>query len=103
MYGNLKTESNFSGFTNYETFNMNLMISNNEKIYNDVLNILNDSMNYDWFYSNLENYIFDMIETNVKNDNSFINDIIFSALYEIDFEQIAKLFYNDNKKERGNK
>jgi hypothetical protein len=100
MYGNLKTESNFSGFTNYETFNMNLMINNNEKKYNDVLNILNDSINYDWFYSNLENYIFDMIEINVKNDNSFISDIIFTALHEIDFDQIAKIFYNDNKKER---
>ncbi len=103
MYGNLRTESNFSEFTNYETFSMNLMINTNEQIYNDVLNILNDSINYDWFYSNLENYIFDMIENNMKINNRFINDIIVSALFEIDFEELATIFYNDNKKKRGNK
>lgn len=103
MYGNLRTESNFSEFTNYETFSMNLMINTNEQIYNDVLNILNDSINYDWFYSNLENYIFDMIENNMKINNRFINDIIVSALFEIDFKELATIFYNDNKKKRGNK
>ena len=103
MYGNLRTESNFSEFTNYETFSMNLMINTNEQIYNDVLNILNDSINYDWFYSNLENYIFDMIENNMKINNRFINDIIVSALFEIDSEELATIFYNDNKKKRGNK
>jgi len=103
MYGNLRTESNFSEFSNYETFSMNLLINNNKQIYTDVLSILNDSINYDWFYSNLENYIFDMIENNMKSNNRFINDIIVSALLEIDFEELATIFYNDNKKKRGNK
>ena len=87
----------YNGWTNYDTWLCNLWFDNFE--FSERLDMFDGCEDKDDILRVIKNYIKDYVEENVEesrdNASGFINDLISSALGEIDFYDIAEHYVDD--------
>lgn len=91
----------YNGWTNYETWLCNLWFENFD--FSDMLDMFDGCEDKDDILRIIKNYIKDYVEEVVEesrgNANGFINDLISSALGEIDYYDIAEHYVDDVESE----
>ena len=90
--------SKYNGWTNYETWNFNLWITNEEEDYSHALELAEDSENEYELSKRLEEWAEDMAEdvlTSYEYAHGFIRDMISSSVQEVNFYEVAKHLWED--------
>jgi len=91
------SNTKYNGWTNYETWLCNLWFENFE--FSDMLDMFDGCEDKDDILRVIKNYIKDYVEEYVEesreNASGFINDLISSALGEIDYYDIAEHYVDD--------
>ena len=91
----------YNGWTNYETWLCNLWFENFD--FSDRLDMFDECDDKDDILRIIKNYIQDYVEEVVEesrgNASGFINDLINSALGEIDYYDIAEHYVDDVESE----
>ena len=87
----------YNGWTNYDTWLCNLWFDNFE--FSEMLDMFDGCEDKDDILRVIKNYIKDYVEEYVEesreNASGFINDLISSALGEIDYYDIAEHYVDD--------
>jgi hypothetical protein len=88
----------YNGWTNYETWLTNLHFDNFD--FEEVMDIFDDCQDKGEMLNRIEDYIKDYVEEFVeqfRNDsrNLFIDDLINTALGEVDYRDIAEHYIDD--------
>ena len=85
--------SKYNGWTNYETWNFNLWITNEESDYNHALELAEDSENKYGLSKKLEEWAEDMASdalTSYEYTHGFIKDMVNSSVGEVNFYEVAE-------------
>jgi hypothetical protein len=85
--------SKYNGWTNYETWNFNLWITNEEPDYEYALELAEDSENINGFRKKLEDWANDTADECISSATSefgFITDMIYSSIKSVNFYEIAE-------------
>ena len=85
----------YNGWTNYETWNFNLWITNEEEDYNHALELAEDSENKYELSKRLEAWAVDMADDCIGTDIGFIVDMIYSSIKEVNFHEVATHLWED--------
>ena len=85
----------YNGWTNYETWNFNLWITNEESDHNHALEIAEDSENKYELSKKLEEWAENMADEELPNQCSFIADMVNSSIKEVNFYEVAKHLWED--------
>ena len=90
--------SKYNGWTNYETWNFNLWITNEESDYNHALELAEDSENKYGLSKKLEEWAEDMASdalTSYEYTHGFIKDMVNSSVKEVNFYQVAEHLWDE--------
>jgi hypothetical protein len=87
----------YNGWTNYETWNFNLWITNEEEDYNHALELAEDSENKYELSKRLEAWAVDMADDCIGTDIGFIVDMIYSSIKEVNFYEVAKHLWEERQ------
>ena len=82
----------YNGWTNYETWNFNLWITNTEGDYRHALQLTRDSIDKYELSKDLEEWAMDMADdvlSSYEYTHGFINDIVNSSIKEVNFYEVA--------------
>ena len=97
----------YNGWTNYETWNFNLWITNEEEDYSQVLELAFDSEDEYELSKKLEELALEMADNCIGTENSFISDMVNSSIKEVNFYEVAEHLWEDRqeaiKEHDGNK
>jgi hypothetical protein len=91
----------YNGWTNYETWNFNLWITNTEGDYRHALQLTKDSINKYELSKDLKQWAEDMADDCIGTEIGFIIDIIYSSIKEVNFYEVAEHLWDEvhNKEE----
>lgn len=87
--------SKYNGWTNYETWNFNLWITNDEEDYSHALEMAFDSEHEYELSKRLEEWAEDM--ASVYDTHGFIGDMVTSAIKEVNFYEVAKHLWEERQ------
>ena len=87
----------YNGWTNYETWNFNLWITNNEGDYRYALELTKDSINKYELSKDLEEWAMDMADDCISTEIGFIVDMIYSSIKEVNFYEVAKHLWEERQ------
>ncbi len=90
----------YNGWTNYETWNFNLWITNEESDYNHALELAEDSENKYGLSKKLEEWAEDMASdalTAYEYTHGFIKDMVNSSVGEVNFYEVAEHLWEDRQ------
>ena len=92
------SSNKYNGWTNYETWNFNLWITNEESDYNHALELAEDSENEYGLSKKLEEWAEDMASdalTSYEYTHGFIKDMVNSSVGEVNFYEVAEHLWED--------
>ena len=92
--------SKYNGLTNYETWNFNLWITNEESDYNHALELAEDSENKYGLSKKLEEWAEDMASdalTSYEYTHGFIKDMVNSSVGEVNFYEVAEHLWEERQ------
>jgi len=91
------SSNKYNGWTNYETWNFNLWITNEESDYNHALELAEDSENKYGLSKKLEEWADSMAEDYkyIEQFSGFIMDMINSSIKEVNFYEVAEHLWED--------
>jgi len=90
--------SKYNGWTNYETWNFNLWITNEVEDYSHALELAEDSENEYELSKKLEEWAEEMAEdvlTSYEYAHGFISDMVNSSVREVNFYEVATHLWED--------
>jgi len=93
----------YNGWTNYETWNFNLWITNNEGDYRHALQLTKDSINKYELSKDLEEWAIEMADECCNFSHGFINNIVNSSIKEVNFYEVAEHLWDEIHDEEGEK
>ena len=97
----------YNGWTNYETWNFNLWITNEEEDYSQVLELAFDSEDEYQLSKRLEELALEMADDCINTEIGFIVDVIYSSIKSVNFYEVAEHIWEDRqeaiKEHDGNK
>ena len=87
----------YNGWTNYETWNFNLWITNEEEDYSKVLELAFDSEDEYELSKKLEELALEMAEDYkyIEQFSGFIMDMINSSIKEVNFYEVAEHLWDE--------
>tara|TARA_Y100001973_G_C5160068_1_gene313023 strand:+ start:83 stop:406 length:324 start_codon:yes stop_codon:yes gene_type:complete len=88
----------YNGWTNYETWNFNLWITNEEEDYSHALELAEDSENEYELSKRLEEWAEEMAEdvlTSCEYAHGFISNMVNSSVREVNFYEVATHLWED--------
>ena len=91
-------DNKYNGWTNYETWNFNLWITNEESDYSHALELAFDSEHKYELSKKLESWAEDMADdvfSSCEHTHGFINDIVNSSIREVNFSQVAEHLWDE--------
>ena len=86
----------YNGWTNYETWNFNLWITNEEEDYSHALELAFDSENEYDLSKKLESWAIEMAD-DCSFVHGFINDMVNSSVKEVNFYEVAEHLWEDRQ------
>ena len=92
--------SKYNGWTNYETWNFNLWITNEESDYTHALELAEDSENPYELSKKLEGWAEDMandVLTSYEYAHGFIKDMVNSSIKEFNFYEVARHLWEERQ------
>tara|TARA_R100000700_G_scaffold6425_2_gene10008 strand:+ start:122 stop:439 length:318 start_codon:yes stop_codon:yes gene_type:complete len=90
----------YNGWTNYETWNFNLWITNEEEDYSHALELAFGSENEYDLSKKLESWAEDMADDVIDhpyNVHGFIQDMVNSSVKEVNFHEVAEYLWEDRQ------
>ena len=90
----------YNGWTNYETWNFNLWITNEEQYYSHALELAFDSENEYELSKKLEEWAEEMAEdvlTSYEYAHGFISDMVNSSVREVNFYEVATHLWEERQ------
>tara|TARA_Y100000310_G_scaffold63081_1_gene58358 strand:- start:1410 stop:1700 length:291 start_codon:yes stop_codon:yes gene_type:complete len=87
----------YNGWTNYETWNVNLWLSNDEGTYNYILDLAKDHADDAPMLANALEAFVDELEPELEP--SMFSDILSAAMREVNWREIADTLLEDHKDE----
>ena len=88
----------YNGWTNYETWNFNLWITNNEGDYRHALQLTKDSINKYELSKKLESWAVEMADdvlSTCEYTIGFIIDMVNSSIKEVNFYEVAEHLWDE--------
>jgi hypothetical protein len=88
----------YNGWTNYETWNFNLWITNEESDYNHALELAEDSKDRYELSKKLESWAEDMADDVLRSyeyAHGFIKDMVNSSVKEVNFYEVAEHLWDE--------
>jgi len=86
----------YMGWTNYETWNFNLWITNEEEDYSKVLELAFDSEDEYELSNKLESLAHEWSDISQLN-SGFISDMVNSSIKEVNFYEVAEHIWEDRQ------
>lgn len=83
----------YNGWSNYETWNVNLWLTNDEYIYESIMEELSPDME-DYEVGNIIECFVDNMNP-IADQASLFTDLLGSALHEVDYSEIGTSFLED--------
>ena len=98
----------YNGWTNYETWNFNLWITNEEEDYSQVMELAFDSEDEYELSNKLETLAHEWYDKIFLDlDTGFISDMVYSSIKSVNFYEVAEHLWTDRqeaiKEHDGNK
>ena len=90
-------DNKYNGWTNFETWNFNLWITNDEVDYKYASEMAGESTDRWELSKKLEEWAENMAEWHLTNDASFIHDMVNSSIKEVNFYEVAEHLWEDKK------
>ena len=90
-------DNKYNGWTNYETWNFNLWITNEEADYKYASEIANESTDRWELSKKLEEWAENMADEQLPDQCSFIADMVNSSIKEVNFYEVAEHLWEDKK------
>ena len=90
-------DNKYNGWTNFETWNFNLWITNEEVDYKYALEMAGESTDRWELSKKLEEWAENMAEYHLTKHSSFIHDMVNSSIKEVNFYEVAEHLWEDNK------
>ena len=90
--------SKYNGWTNFETWNFNLWITNNEGDYRHALQLTEDSINKYELSKDLEEWAEDMADDVLRSyeyAHGFIKDMVNTSIKEVNFYEVAEHLWDE--------
>ena len=85
----------YNGWTNYETWNFNLWITNEESDYDFALEMAFDCQNKYDLSKRLEEWVSDIADDCIGNVGGFIVDMIYNSIREVHFYEVAEHLWDE--------
>mgnify|MGYP003108365507 FL=1 len=88
----------YNGWTNYETWNFNLWITNTEGDYRHALQLTKDSINKYELSKDLEEWAEDMADDVLRSyeyAHGFITDMVNSSVKSVNFYEVAEHLWDE--------
>ena len=92
--------SKYNGWTNYETWNFNLHITNEESDYETALEMAFDSEHEHELSNRLESWAEDMADDVLRSyeyAHGFIKDMVNGSIKEVNFYEVAEHLWEDRQ------
>ena len=90
-------DNKYNGWTNYETWNFNLWITNEESDYNHALELAEDSENEYELSKRLADWACEMADDCIGTEIGFIVDMIYSSVKEVNFYEVATHLWEERQ------
>ncbi len=94
-----KDEQGYNGWTNYETWCVNLWLNNDQGTYNAVNELVeefDEDTNVIKIADAIKSFVEDLPEcSSVREQASFVSDLLGAALSEVDWYEIATTWISD--------
>ena len=87
----------YNGWTNYETWNFNLWITNEESDYDFALEMAFDCQNEYELSKRLEEWVSDRADDCIGNVGGFIVDMIYNSIKQVNFYEVAEHLWEDRQ------
>tara|TARA_B100000519_G_C14117736_1_gene378918 strand:- start:154 stop:471 length:318 start_codon:yes stop_codon:yes gene_type:complete len=93
------SSNKYNGWTNYETWNFNLWITNTEADYGYALEMAFDSLDEYELSKRLEGWACEMADDVVGSDSGggFITDMVNSSIKEVNFYEVAEHLWEERQ------
>ena len=94
------SSNKYNGWTNYETWNFNLWITNEESDHSHALELAEDSENEYGLSKKLEEWAEDMASdalTSYEYTHGFIKDMVNSSVGEVNFYEVAEHLWEERQ------
>ena len=88
----------YNGWSNFETWNFNLWITNNEGDYRHALQLTEDSINKYELSKDLEEWAEDMADDVLRSyeyAHGFIKDMVNTSIKEVNFYEVAEHLWDE--------
>ena len=88
----------YNGWSNFETWNFNLWITNNEGDYRHALQLTEDSINKYELSKDLEEWAEDMADDVLRSNeyaHGFIKDMVNTSIKEVNFYEVAEHLWDE--------
>jgi len=93
-------DNKYNGWTNYETWNLNLWIRNDEEDHSHALEMAFDSLDEHELSKKLKEWAYYMADECISSSTSefgFITDMIYSSIKEVNFYEVAKSLWEERQ------
>ena len=91
------SSNKYNGWTNYETWNFNLWITNEESDYEYALEMAFDSENKYELSKKLEELASDRADDCVGDVGGFLLDMMYSSIKEVNFYEVAEHLWEERQ------
>lgn len=91
------SSNKYNGWTNYETWNFNLWITNEESDYEYALEMAFDSEDEYELSKKLEEWAVEMADDCISTEIGFIVDMIYSSIKEVNFYEVATHLWEERQ------
>ena len=90
-------DNKYNGWTNYETWNFNLWITNEEEDYSHALEMAFDSLDEYELSKRLEEWAEEMADDAERYAHGFIKDMVNSSIKEVNFYEVATHLWEERQ------